>query len=316
MGPQMSASEYYEHGLVLKSVQMFHRAIDDFRKAALDPRYMGKAHLQIALCLKSIGRHGEAVMAIRQALAARTFSPLEERHILYHLGRTLESLRRYDESVEVYGWIRKDDPNFRDVTRRIAQLRSGEHESAPLSQGQWQTWMEEALMRGHQLKPHVDSLLEQTGQWLSRQAKSLKGHYLFTRITTGRSNPVMRGPQGVRIPDSLGQLPSRVPQSERRRHLRIPVSLRSHFSAKGRMASGEGELRDLSPWGCRVTSSMTVPIGDDLQCCIYPKDEANPFIVDGATVRWITSQGFGLAFTSVRPGVQRQIAQLCRSQMT
>jgi hypothetical protein len=31
-------------------------------------------------------------------------------------------------------------------------------------------------------------------------------------------------------------------------------------------------------------------------------------------VRWINSQEFGLSFTNVRPGLQRQIAQLCRTQ--
>lgn len=80
------------------------------------------------------------------------------------------------------------------------------------------------------------------------------------------------------------------------------------------MVNGEGELRDLSPWGCRVTSPVAVPIGADLECCIFPQGAANPFIIDGATVRWINAREFGLSFTSVRPGVQRQIAQLCRVQ--
>lgn len=314
MGQQMSAWEYYEHGLVLKNVKMFHRAIDDFRKAALDPQHTGKAHLQIALCFKSIGRPEEAVMAFRQALAARTFSSLEERHILYHLGRTLESLGRYDESVEVYGWIRKEDPAFRDVSRRITQLRSGEYGAVLDSNGPWRAWMEEVRTCGHQLKPHVDSLLEQTGQWLSRQAQSLKRHRLFTMPNAGYSEPVLKRSRGERGSDTPVQLLQRNRGAERRRHSRVPVCLRSHFSVKGRMVNGEGELRDLSPCGCRVTSSMSVPVGDHVECCIYPEDAANPFIIDGATVRWISSQEFGLAFTSVRPVVQRQIAQLCRTR--
>jgi len=80
------------------------------------------------------------------------------------------------------------------------------------------------------------------------------------------------------------------------------------------MEKGEGELRDISLWGCRVTSPVAVPVGADLECCIFPQDAANPFIIDGATVRWISSHEFGLSFTSVRPAVQRQIAQLCRTQ--
>ena len=78
--------------------------------------------------------------------------------------------------------------------------------------------------------------------------------------------------------------------------------------------AGEGELRDLSPWGCRVTSPVAVPLGENLECCIFPQNADNPFIIDGATVRWISVREFGLAFTNVRPGVQRQIAQLCRTR--
>ena len=78
--------------------------------------------------------------------------------------------------------------------------------------------------------------------------------------------------------------------------------------------TGEGELRDLSPWGCRVTSPVAIPVGTDVECCIFTQNAAHPFITDGATVRWISPSEFGLAFTRVRPGVQQQIAQLCRTQ--
>ena len=76
------------------------------------------------------------------------------------------------------------------------------------------------------------------------------------------------------------------------------------------MAS-EGEVRDLSPGGCRVTSPIRVPVGAELECCIFPQDAGNPLTVEGATVRWSHSWEFGLAFTKVQPEVQRQIAQLC-----
>ena len=78
--------------------------------------------------------------------------------------------------------------------------------------------------------------------------------------------------------------------------------------------TGEGELRDLSPGGCRVTSLVAVPVGAELECCVFSQDTGNPFTIEGATVRWSRLQEFGLAFTKVRPGVQRQIAQLCRTR--
>src|SRR4051794_27582125 len=150
---RMSAFEHYERGLVLKQVRMFYPAIEDFRKAAVDPQFSGKAHVQIALCLRAAGRHEEAVMAFRQALAAPTLSPEEQRYILYQMGQSLESLGRYAESLEVYGWIRKEDPAFRDVAHRIKHLSSGTRGPVPPSQAQWQRWMKEAFRRGSEWKP-------------------------------------------------------------------------------------------------------------------------------------------------------------------
>lgn len=314
MDQQMSARERYERGLVLKGVQMFNQAIDDFRKAAVDPQFAGKAHLQIALCLRSGGRLEEAVMEFRQALATRTFSSEEEKHIVYHMGQTLESLGRHEESLEIYNWLKKEDPGFGDVDQRVKHLGSGERRPIRRSEGLWQGWMEEVRTRGRQLKPHMAAVLEQTGQWLSEQAEILKNRRLLERRSDG--SPKTTAPRAHQILSTKrpGQPGVRTHGIEKRRHSRVPVRLRSYFSSKGRKVAGDGELRDLSPWGCRVTSCVSVPVGTDLECCIFPHDAANPFIVEGATVRWASREEFGLSFTNVRPGVQRQIAQLCRTR--
>ncbi|MDH5640361.1 MAG: hypothetical protein OEY28_03630, partial [Nitrospira sp.] len=66
MDPRMALSNLYERGLVFKHARMFEPAIDDFRQAARDPQYTGKAYVQMALCLKAINRHDDAIMAFRQ----------------------------------------------------------------------------------------------------------------------------------------------------------------------------------------------------------------------------------------------------------
>lgn len=314
MQQQMSAFEYYEHGLVLKKVHMFSQAIDDFTKAALDPVFAGKAQLQIALCLKSAGRYEEAVMAFRRTLSVGTFSSVEERHVLYLLGQTLELVGRPEESLEIYEAIKKEDPAFLDVAQRSKYLSAGGRGAVPQPSGHWNILAEEVLAHGRQLKPQLLSLFEQTGRWVIRQAESLKSHPLFERRKSVSGNTA--GPRSLQSHAAKrpGQPVLRNRSSESRRYPRTAVRLRSHFSVKGRSAKGEGELRDLSPWGCRVTSPVAVPVGENLECCIFPQDAANPFVIDGATVRWINAREFGLSFTSVRPGVQRQIAQLCRTQ--
>ena len=314
MQQQMSAFEHYEHGLVLKKVHMFSQAIDDFTKAALDPVFAGKAQLQIALCLKSAGRYEEAVMAFRRTLSVGTFSSVEERHVLYLLGQTLELVGRPEESLEIYEAIKKEDPAFLDVAQRSKYLSAGGRGAVPQPSGHWNILAEEVLAHGRQLKPQLLSLFEQTGRWVVRQAESLKSHPLFEKQKSVSGNTAGPRSSQSHAAKRPGQPVLRNRSSESRRYPRTAVRLRSHFSVKGRSAKGEGELRDLSPWGCRVTSPVAFPVGENLECCIFPQDAANPFIIDGATVRWINAREFGLSFTSVRPGVQRQIAQLCRTQ--
>jgi hypothetical protein len=64
----------------------------------------------------------DAVAAFRNALSAPGGSPKETVQILYVLGRTLESLGRVEETLEAYRWIRREEPDYRDVADRIEWL--------------------------------------------------------------------------------------------------------------------------------------------------------------------------------------------------
>jgi tetratricopeptide (TPR) repeat protein len=121
----MSAFERHERGLVLKQVQIFDKALEEFQQAATDPQYAGEAHVQIGLCFRSTGRYEEAVAAFRQALTWPPFSSERSVRILYLLGLALESLGRYAETLEIYRWIIREDPGFLDVVHRIEDLSSG-----------------------------------------------------------------------------------------------------------------------------------------------------------------------------------------------
>lgn len=98
----------------------------------------------------------------------------------------------------------------------------------------------------------------------------------------------------------------------KRQHVRVPAQFRSHFATKGQMMAGEGELRDFSPGGCKVRSPIAVALNVELELSIFAGDEARPFVIDGASVRWARNQEFGLAFTQIRPEGQGQVAQLYR----
>jgi tetratricopeptide (TPR) repeat protein len=161
----MSSSEFYERGLVLMELRMFHPAIDDFQTVAKDARYAGKAYVPMALCLKAIGRHEEAVTAFRQAITSPTVSPVEQRPILYQLGQTLESLGRWAESLEVYGWISKEDPGFRDVAQRMKYMSSGKGRLYSRIRDWWGALVNGVRTRWQVPLLHTQAVMEQTGQW-------------------------------------------------------------------------------------------------------------------------------------------------------
>jgi tetratricopeptide (TPR) repeat protein len=306
-----SAHDHYERGRVLKHDQMFDQAREEFQHVASDPQYAGNAHVQIAICLRATGRYDEAVEAFHQALEVGTFSSEENAHILYFLGDTLESLGRYAEALEAYGWARKEVPGFQDVAQRIKHLLAGGRASLPPRRPASRSVVGNMLRFGGQLTPQVLSLLGQAWTSFGQYADGL-GHHRGDQ----KQSPGFRDvghPSGERAPTPTRCNPpaSRDRKSDTRRHVRVAVRLQSHFSSKERRVAGDGELRDLSPGGCRVTSLVTVPVGAELECCIFSQDAGNPFTIEGATVRWSRPQEFGLAFTKIRPGVQRQIAQLC-----
>ncbi len=122
--PSVSPAERYERGLALKQAGMYKAAIDQFEMAAAAPSWALKAYAQMGLCYKLAGHYEEAVPVFQRALTATTASPKETIQILYVLGRTLQSLGRVAETLEAYRWIRREDPNYRDVTERIERLSS------------------------------------------------------------------------------------------------------------------------------------------------------------------------------------------------
>jgi tetratricopeptide (TPR) repeat protein len=119
---EVDGHEAYEQGSALKNVGLFRQAAEHFEKAAQDPAYALKGLAQMGLCLKQSGKQEEAVTAFRRALQIPTASVKEQVQILYLLGRTLETLGRIPEALEAYRWLRREAPQYRDVTMRIESL--------------------------------------------------------------------------------------------------------------------------------------------------------------------------------------------------
>ena len=82
-----------------------------------------------------------------------------------------------------------------------------------------------------------------------------------------------------------------------REHLRLRVQFRGLFSAGASMVGGEGCLKELSPYGCRMESETVLQPGTELELCFFSGiRETVPIKVELATVRWTKGQEFGVKF--------------------
>jgi len=273
MDTRLSGRELYERGRMLRMAKVYDRALADFRDAIQDPNYAGKAHTQIALCFRAVGRHQEAA----------------------------ESLGRYAEALEAYGWVRQANANFLDVDDRIRQLCGCRKRASFLTRrfkaadliGICRYLQRQSLsLFSRNVKPAISP---------PAQAKSRRnGHY--EAATPRRTAPlVATGKPAVVRRNPLVQ----------RRHQRVGVRCRSQFASSSQTLAGDAELRDLSLGGCRFRSSVAVPVGAKLVCWIFPHNGVEPLTIESATVRWSHAQEFGVAFTKLPPQVERQIARIC-----
>jgi tetratricopeptide (TPR) repeat protein len=293
MDTRMSGRELYERGRMLRMAKMYDRALADFREVIQDPNYAGKAHTQMALCFRAAGRHQEAAESLRKALESPALSSNEHLHVLYLLGQTLESLGRYAEALEAYGWVRQANAIFLDVDDRIKKL-CGSRRRANFLTRQFRAVDLIGICR--YLQRQSLSLFSRNGQTAipsTAQAKLRRnGHH--EAATPRRTAPlVATGQPAVIRRNPLVQ----------RRHQRVGVRCRSQFASSSQTLAGEAELRDLSLGGCRLRSSVAVPVGAKLVCWIFPHNGIEPVTIEGATVRWSHAQEFGVSFTQLPPQV-------------
>ena len=287
-----SGDGHFEGDILPRKGQIFDSALQEFQQAMRNPLQARKAFAELALCLKTLRRDEEAVTALRQALETGSFSFNERLCLLYLLAHTLESLNREFEALVIYRRIRSLHLDFYDVDSRIQELSSGKLRS-PASLQPTARRVVGVVKLWEQLKPELASLLSRVWQTLAEEWN------LEPTAKSCRSTPT---DQSVSAQNN---------QSEKRRHVRVAIQLPSQFSSKAQSLASNGELRDLSPCGCRISSPAAVSLGTTLECWIYPQ-QGQPLAIEEATIQWVRHREFGLAFTKLRLPAKRQIADMCR----
>jgi PilZ domain len=85
---------------------------------------------------------------------------------------------------------------------------------------------------------------------------------------------------------------------ERRTQPRFTTQFRSTFSSIHQ--EGQGRTLDISIGGCKIESDMPVRIGCTFECRLHVPGLDWPLRIDEATIRWVDTKTFGIAFTRLR----------------
>jgi type II secretory pathway predicted ATPase ExeA len=121
-GSVSSSEEDYERGMMLKDDGQLKEAVDMFYSAAKDKALWLKAYAQVGFCYVKMREPHAAIQAFRTALNDTAAVPRDMMDVLYFLGRSLESIGKTSQAVEIYQRINHSTPSFRDVTTRMEEL--------------------------------------------------------------------------------------------------------------------------------------------------------------------------------------------------
>ena len=102
--------------------------------------------------------------------------------------------------------------------------------------------------------------------------------------------------------------------ADRRTTPRLRVQFRTTFSVSSKL-EGMGVMLDLSVGGCRIESPVPVEPGISLELRIYVPDFDWPLMIEVASVQWVSSQMFGLAFFRMTEAERQRLGQVIRDLM-
>jgi general secretion pathway protein A len=122
-GPVSSPEEDYERGMALKEDGRLKEAVDMFHSAAKDKAMWLKAYAQVGFCYVKMREPYAAIQAFRTALNDTAALPRDMMDVLYFLARSLESIGKTSQAVEIYHRIDHSTPSFRDVAARLEELK-------------------------------------------------------------------------------------------------------------------------------------------------------------------------------------------------
>jgi tetratricopeptide (TPR) repeat protein len=125
-GGEMDLESHRDLGIGYKDMGLFDAAIREFNILMKDPRHEVFALTMIGECHESKGGLADAVAFYKKALNRPAISDDEANALYYQLGSVFQTMGETNEALYFFEKVMKRDAAFRDVRRRVSDLRGGE----------------------------------------------------------------------------------------------------------------------------------------------------------------------------------------------
>ncbi len=115
---------HYDLGIAYKEMGLIDDAIGEFQVASGAPGLFRDACSMIAMCCREKGEIHEAVGWYRKALDLPGGDDDALRGLRFDFAEVLEQCGEVEAALELYRRVSKDDPSYRDVDKRIAEIEA------------------------------------------------------------------------------------------------------------------------------------------------------------------------------------------------
>ena len=111
-------------GIMQKTMERYDAAIEHFKAVMEDPKREVFALSMIGECSEALGDSAEAIRCYQDALKRPTATAAEATQLYFQLGSVFYNLEDHSEALYYFERVYKRDPNFRDIQRRLADVKS------------------------------------------------------------------------------------------------------------------------------------------------------------------------------------------------
>ncbi len=118
------ADTHFDLGLAYREMGLFEEAVKAFGKVRAVPGREVQSHLMIGMCHREQGNLSEAINQFKAGLYVERIMPAEKFGLYYEIGTTYEQLDDPQEALYYYEMVLKKDPNYRDVSSRVAGIKA------------------------------------------------------------------------------------------------------------------------------------------------------------------------------------------------